>query len=223
MSDVGDLAGAPLSMIRVKSQKRLGGFSGGNCLRLAAVIPDMAAPNMCHPLPSPARPGHSYVARLVRFAEAHILTILGLRRLSQIFKAVIRLISVDMVDPDRVAPMHELPNNPVRLVVRAINFSVLIAARPVDAVKCSLPGPARVPRRCHNHVGEMIFGPPPPKKQTCFAFVAERLAKKISIGQFFGSHVVSPHVRGQGRALLTQRFRPAFPSRITVCSQGGGA
>ncbi len=33
------------------------------------------------------------------------------------------------------------------------------------------------------------------------------------------SHGVSPHVCGQGRALLTQRFRPAFPSRITICSQ----
>ena len=26
-------------------------------------------------------------------------------------------------------------------------------------------------------------------------------------------------VCGQGRALLTQRFRPAFPSIITICSQ----
>jgi hypothetical protein len=35
------------------------------------------------------------------------------------------------------------------------------------------------------------------------------------------SHVVSPHVRGQGRALLKQRFRPDFPSRIAFHSQGG--
>lgn len=36
------------------------------------------------------------------------------------------------------------------------------------------------------------------------------------------SHGVSPHVCGQGLALLTQRLRPAFSSRITFCSQGAG-
>lgn len=36
-------------------------------------------------------------------------------------------------------------------------------------------------------------------------------------------HVADPLRCGQGRALLTQRFRPAFLSRIPVCSQGRGA
>lgn len=38
-------------------------------------------------------------------------------------------------------------------------------------------------------------------------------------GMCSNSHSADPLRCGQGRALLTQRFRPAFPSRITICSQ----
>lgn len=111
------------------------------------------------------------------------------------------------------------------------------ASRVVARMHCNAPFRVAVARQYKGHVSSFdIFASKPkisilsegrtsPIPALYMRRARENSAKSFgpcSTKKFFYqtiSHVVSPYVRGQGRALLTQRFRPAFSSGILLCSQ----
>lgn len=178
------------------------------------------------PLPAGLVPTNSIVPAGVVVSHLRVTQIHRIADLPKIHPSVIAAYSIYMVDLFvRPLTSHHRPHDTMRFSRNSKKM-----ARPVTAAihtgKGGLSGKLRIPyfslpfRRpvpCYKKAGTAL----PPSKLTSFRVVLKKLVQHFRIGQSLISHSVSPHVRGQGRALLTQRFRPVSYGGFTLCSQVG--
>lgn len=161
--------------------------------------------------------------------QARVPSICGGINLAKIAYAIIRSVSVYVVQKTyRKAPIVHEPSNPMPLLGmaedRALRVPIRLYWKSWLAGMLCIPSPTNCQRAKSRgrptHAGVSGF----PRQLPSFRIVFKKLAQDLCRGQVFISHVVSPHVRGQGRALLTQRFRPAFFSKNPLKQQvlGGG-
>lgn len=168
------------------------------------------------PLPS-TRIDTDVPGRVVRGA-ARIGHVLRMRNVTQILQTVIRWIPIDMVNHVRLFAMGHLPNHPVRLVVDSKDRTVKAAS--IAGRECAPSSVLTVPPAALDSRCKMLRRTRSPKQMADLRVINQQVAEKLGIRQFLGSHVnLYNRFRGQGRALLTQRFRPASYGRVTVCSQ----
>lgn len=165
-------------------------------------------------------------SRGIRPRFSHVSHVDGPRDAPKILPPIVLRIAVYVVDMLRLFPGHKLPYYSVLEKLPIADCTAKIPVR-LCAVQCWLPGIFCVPDfgvdfRRSFRMREFVDPAKLPFYFSSFRIVIEKLAKPFYGWQSSCSHVVSPYVRGQGRALLTQRFRPVFHSRITVCSQPFG-
>lgn len=158
------------------------------------------------------------VARL----KSHIAVVLSKVDLSQVLNAIIMPIAVYVVHRDWPSSMHNRPHDAMGERGTAKDGAKQVAVVPLGA-KGALTATTSVPLSASKRVATEVLGASfVPVEKACFRLSSHQLAKIRNLGHWIFSHVVSPYVRGQGRTLLKQRFRPVFHNRIALCSQAGG-
>lgn len=154
----------------------------------------------------------------IRFRQSHVSHVRLLVNASQICPAVIRSVAIYVIDVIRIVTSHPFPNHSMLKKAGAINRAktISITFRRIEGRRS---GPTSVPDSRHHlsasfpscKVADRAHAP---SQFTRLRAVIKKIAQAILRRQWGFSHSVLPHVRGQGRALLTQRFRPTFLSRI---------
>ncbi len=214
-------------MPRGISESTLGILAGcGSLYRIAEPTrPHSRAIDFYFRAPSPvtAIPRDTIVPRGIIDAHGAVPSVYGLRNLSQIAPAVVGFDAVGVIDDViRPAAGHPRPSRSVGAhgSTKKVPAQVPVSFRCKRRLTCKAP----VPYSCLDlgrsmRSVEQFGGALAPRQNAGLGIVIKNLAEKVRRGQVSVSHVVSPYVYGQGRALLTQRFRPALDSGITICSQ----
>lgn len=160
-------------------------------------------------------------ARFVGTSQAHIPSVSGKIDVPKIDYPVVVPVPVYMVDYYRPSTVCDGPNNSMReqgAASKGAEKVALLARRG----ECWLVGAASVPLSAANIITGKIGGIASiPGQHPGFRVVADLLAKAVYVGHLMLSHVVSPYVRGQGRALLKQRIRPVLYPRKPALLQAG--
>jgi hypothetical protein len=140
---------------------------------------------------------------------------------SKIPYPVVRAVSIFVVNLiRRPLSVYDGPNNPMRFIGSVEYLTRLIAF--AFSCKSRLPSESRVPCAPSALLSEKLTRSCAVNKAPRFRFIDEQVIKfDWNSGGAYQrySHSEGTFRCGQGRALLTQRFRPAFSSRFTFRSQ----
>lgn len=177
-----------------------------------AVPANTGDPTLC-----PSIPLNAVNARYVSLLQPQVPVAGSVIDLSQISNPVVVPFAIYVVNDFRPSTMRDSPSYTVGSerapAEGSKQVSVLAAGRESGLV--STPGVPLLASHCGAFSGrrrKIGFGSLAPEQFAGLGPVFDAIAQIGNVGQRMLSHVVSPYVRGQGRALLTQRFRPAFHS-----------
>jgi len=146
------------------------------------------------------------------------------RRLTQVGPSVIRPVAIDVIDKFRPAPF--LNGKGYAMSQKNIGSEwPHEVARCIPSPERHLPSAPTIPLTAPNFSGfvprrvEVAHRPSKPSQASAYGVVCNAIAEISNIGQRLCSHIAVLSRCGQGRAVLAHCFRPAFSSRITICSQ----
>lgn len=158
--------------------------------------------------PVPANPQIPRVVIAPRLP--HVLKVGATVNFSQISQGIIKAIAVYVVNvADWPAPVRNCPRDAMGEIILPAEIKCSIAR---------LTDPTSLRAR-RSPVADCLQ----PDDYSRLAVISKKLAKLLGCVRGTFSHIENNLSFGQGRALLTQRFRPAFLNRITICSQGYAA
>lgn len=163
----------------------------------------------------------AHMARCVVRRSARISHVLGMRGVAQILQSVVERIAVDVVNHIRLFIVNHLPDHSMSFVMRCKDGAVQAAS--ITGCECTPSCVFAVPPTGLRRRLEKLWRTLPPKQTARLRVIFEQLAEKVCLGQILRSHRnLHNRFRGQGRALLTQRFRPVSYGRFTIRSQPVG-
>lgn len=145
--------------------------------------------------------------------------------LSQIGYPVVVPITVDVVDDCGPIAMRNRPSHSVGREWPPSKGSEQVSVFSARRERAFI-GASRIPLSAAHLSAlsgswrEIGCRPRAPDQTPSFWLIVKAIAKVCNVRQGMLSHVVSPHVRGQGRSLLTQRFRPVFLNATAKYPQG---
>jgi len=194
-----------------------GGDRAGNRVVIAEINSSLMNVNSRSPFPSMHRPLDADVPAGVGSRDRFVPRILLRRGITQVAQSIIGWITANVVDQLRIFSGHHFPYDPRSKHFPAVDVNNKPAV--LSAASCNLTRVARVPGLCP----AIRCGARIPRQMSRRTIIGKQVVQLLRRGQLAGSHSENHLSFGQGLALLTQRLRPAFPSRITVRSQAGGA
>lgn len=185
-----------------------------SCRKVAEMFRSVSYRDLCAPFPRVGVPINTSHTTSVPATHTEISKVFRSGYGAEIAKPIVASTAINVVDV-RAWPntMDKRPNHAMRGESPLVDI-----ANPIPAPRSRKrlrPGPLSVkPLRS--------FGPAwEPIKPARFSIIAEKIAHLFRCGYRLNNHSVSPHVCGQGRALLTQRYRPVSYGGFTLCSQAG--
>jgi hypothetical protein len=154
---------------------------------------------------------HTNISATVSGRSLEVLAINAMRHVTKIRDAIIGWIPVDMVDgPARPLSSVNGPTNAVRKEYIPQNITLLCAPYTRRGRKSFFLREARLKTLPKSFASKHRFGAVSPIEKAGAGLKSKKLAAKFGCDIGAVSHSVLPHVRGQGRARVQPRFRPAF-------------
>lgn len=213
-------------MISMKSQPRLCTLPGGDRVVLirenSEVMISPARLDLCYPFSSRFVPAYTGNTASIRRRSPHVTSIHPVTDDSQVGLSIVRFVAVDMVYVfSWPIAMQKSPRNTMGFISPRKNHPRQIAVKPnIIQRRCSCV--PRVPAIPASLGAKYLTPTLKPHQMASFSIVSDQLIKfdRDTGGAYQrNSHGEQSFRGGQGRALLTQRFRPAFFSKIIVCEQ----
>lgn len=214
------------AMIGVEPKSGLSALPGGSRLAkgevTAEVMIDTITEDFGFPTPNSLTPRNACDARRIVLVPGVIFPIDAFRHIPKVLYTIVASDAVDVVDlPFRPFPMNNSPYDAMGFMVPPENPSNVVAL--IACAKGFLASEPRIPNFPSTTIREVTQGSFFPEQPPGRAVIIEHVAQILRRRYSGISHVVSPHVRGQGRALLQQRFRPALFSKNSGIPQARSA